>query len=520
MSVVRWKFETENRIGMITEVARAFSERMIPVFVMEVYPGEIYVKFELDERWDALALKENMRQMKDVNQIFDIEVLPQEQKENELQVILQSVSEGIVAIDHSGVIRYINPHGAGLFLLDAAQMVGKKIAEAVSADCPILNILKTGDPFDNKEVLVDTPRGRLHYLTTGRPLKNENNKIIGAVATLRSMKAARQLVNQLTKSQMIEFEEIIHRSRVVEDVICMAKKVAKSNYTILIRGESGTGKELFARAIHSTSDRRDKPFLPINCAALPETLLESELFGYEEGAFSGAKKGGKMGLFEAANDGTLFLDEIGELSLVLQSKLLRVLQDGVIRRVGGQKIIPINVRIIAATNRNLEHMVGENKFRQDLYYRINVIPLFIPPLRDRPEDIPLLCGYFLDKYGMEMGKKLYFSKETESIMISHSWPGNVREMQNVILRAAHIVMGNEIGAHDLFFGENFPIQPNGAVFPENRNLKQAKDQIERIELEKSLRKFGSARGAAKELGISHTAVLRKIRRYHLEDLIK
>lgn len=238
----------------------------------------------------------------------------------------------------------------------------------------------------------------------------------------------------------------------MEKLILSAQHYASSNSTILIRGETGSGKELFARAIHNASPRRDNIFLAINCTAIPDTLLESELFGYEEGTFTGANKGGKLGLFELASGGTLFLDEIGDISSTLQAKLLRVLQEHRVRRIGGNREIPINVRIISATNCNLEQMVKDGLFRQDLYYRLNVIPLYLPPLRERKEDIRLLANYLFQSTVNNINTSIKsISQEAFEKLTNYDYPGNVRELSNIIERAINVAQGSQITAEDIIY---------------------------------------------------------------------
>ena len=270
----------------------------------------------------------------------------------------------------------------------------------------MIKTLVTGESYDNEEMIINTEKLKSHYITSGRPILDEEGNPIGAVASLKDFENVMELIHIFTQPPMITFDEILGESKEMTRVKQLARIVAKSDSTVLIRGESGTGKELFARSIHMASPRRDKPFVPVNCAALPDTLLESELFGYEEGAFTGAKKGGKQGLFKYADKGTLFLDEIGEMSTHLQVKLLRVLQENKVRRVGADEEIPIDVRIITATNRNLEELIKNGQFREELYYRLNVIPLLIPPLRDRKEDIPILSHAFIKKLSYKMNKKV------------------------------------------------------------------------------------------------------------------
>lgn len=519
MGAVRWLIRTSDRIGMVNDVVGVFFQEGISILSMEVFAGEIFLKFNGDRDIHRLEpLKSKLLSQADVIGIVPIALQPYEKRAKELQALLESASEGIVGLDDKATIRYINTVSAKLLRVDPGQAVGREIGEIAGSEVPFSELL-AGKSFDHREMLVDTARGTLHFLCSGRPIRDENHNVIAAVATLKSMQAAREMAKTITKAPDSAFHAILYASPRMEETIDIARKVATSNCTILIRGESGTGKELFARAIHETSSRRDKQFIPINCAALPEGLLESELFGYEEGAFSGARKGGKLGLFEAAHRGTLFLDEIGELPLGMQGKLLRCIQDGAVRRVGGNRQIPVDVRILAATNRNLEEMVKTKLFRQDLFYRINVIPLSIPSLRQRPEDIPLLLRYFLGKYCAELNKELEFSDEALNFLIHYEWPGNVRELQNVVLRAVHLSAGGVIESSNLLLAGE--VAGSEATPDSGRtNLKQSIDQTERIMLERALRKCGSARGAAKEVGLSHTTVLKRIRRYGLDRLLK
>ncbi|RKY04365.1 Fis family transcriptional regulator [Candidatus Poribacteria bacterium] len=315
----------------------------------------------------------------------------------------------------------------------------------------------------------------------------------------------RELRSELGKNPT--FGDIIYRSEKMAEVIEITKRVASVNSTVLIRGESGTGKELIARAIHQASPRRDGPFIPVNCGALPETLLESELFGHEKGAFTGAIAR-KLGRFELADGGTIFLDEIGDMPPALQVKLLRVLQDKQFERVGGTKTIKVDVRVIAATNQNLEKLMAEGKFREDLYYRLNVITIFIPPLRERPEDIPILAEHFLRKYCLETKKKIKgFAPETMDILMSYHWPGNVRELENAIEHAVVLAKGDIITPEDLPF-----------------NLRGVEPEIKLMSLEEAVREFKKRHitRVLHETGGNRTkaAEILKIQRTYLSRLIK
>ncbi|MDW2642976.1 sigma 54-interacting transcriptional regulator [Citrobacter sp. HN-141] len=310
------------------------------------------------------------------------------------------------------------------------------------------------------------------------------------------------------------FSDIICSSQSMQLLIEKAIRIADSKYTVLVRGETGTGKELLARAIHNSGSRRFYPFIPVNCSALPESLMESEFFGYEKGAFSGADCKGKKGLFEMADKGTLFLDEFGEMSLSLQAKLLRVLQDGGIRRVGGAQTIPVNARIIVATNANLEEMVEQRLLRADLYYRINVLSLTIPPLRERPQDISLLIRHFVQKYAKEFQRRIILDKACFDTLHQHSWPGNVRELENTIIRLmlmaeSDVITREDLGMANLSAGELRHTQ---------RPFKEQVQCAERQLIEQMVEENVSSRHIAKALGVSHTTVLNKIRSYQLESV--
>ncbi|NQF16791.1 sigma-54-dependent Fis family transcriptional regulator [Brevibacillus sp. HB1.3] len=318
---------------------------------------------------------------------------------------------------------------------------------------------------------------------------------------------------------------LIGLSPAMQNVYKLVGKVAMSKATVLIEGESGTGKELIARAIHSNSPRADKPLIPVNCGAIPENLLESELFGYERGAFTGAVHR-KQGLLELANGGTLFLDEVGELSLSLQVKLLRFLQDRVFIRVGGIEAISVDVRVIAATNRDLQERIRQELFREDLYYRLNVVPIRMPPLRERKEDIPLLIRHFLAKYGKEAGKHdLCLSAAATEALIAYHWPGNVRQLENTIERAVVLTRGAVIGHEHVLS----PIQDNkmseqppghGKISYEGRTMREIIAQVEQEAIAHALRQErGNKLQTAKRLGISRRALLYKLQMYGLDSAI-
>lgn len=321
-------------------------------------------------------------------------------------------------------------------------------------------------------------------------------------------------------SSRLGMPTIIGKSERITEAARKAQKVAQTKTTVLLLGESGTGKELFARAIHCLSPRKDFPFVPINCAAIPKELLESELFGYEKGAFTGAETL-KIGKIELANKGTVFFDEIGEMDITLQSKLMRVLQEGEIERVGGLKTSRVDVRIIAATNRDIEKAVREGSFREDLYYRLNVFPITLPPLRDRIEDIPLLVDYFIGKYSAEMKvPQKFISKEAIARLINYDWKGNVRELENTIERAMILCDGNIIGPEHIVLSPGH-LQEGLDMVPLNGTLEETSKEAIRIAETKRIKKAlsdtkGNKSKAAEILNVSYKTLLTKIKEYGIE----
>ncbi len=327
----------------------------------------------------------------------------------------------------------------------------------------------------------------------------------------------RELRGQLREKFKVDF--IISASRPMEEALNLVCRVAPSPATVLILGESGTGKELVARAIHFSSPRADKPFVRVNCAALPENLLESELFGHEKGAFTGAVNR-RVGRFEQADQGSLFLDEIGDLAPALQMKLLRVLQEKEFERVGSNQTIKTDVRVIAATNRNLEEAIRKGTFREDLYYRLNVVTIFLPPLRERKEDIPPLIEYFLKKYNRENGKNVSaLSKEARDLLLQYHYPGNVRELENILERAVVLCRGNVLEAQDLPLSLRETRMQ--ATLEQAKRKESLPDVLEDVERELILKALGNHGGvqtrAAEELGISERVLRYKMKKYRISE---
>ena len=406
--------------------------------------------------------------------------------------ILDNIDDVVLVLDAETTIVYANKAYAKILGVPVNKVLGRRL-EQIEPTALSIEVLRTGETIRNRPAYLHSVG--IEVVGQAFPLF-ENNKIIGSVSIINNISEVIRLNRelQLTKGfadylqeQLNHFEhlpssfkEYIGQNSRIKETLSLAAKVAKTDSTVLIRGESGVGKEVLARAIHNCSRRKDKPMIKVNCAAIPENLLESELFGFEDGAFTGAKKGGKLGKFELAHDGTIFLDEIGDMSITMQAKILRVLQEKEIERVGGTKSIKVNIRVIAATNRDLEKMIEEGTFRRDLFYRLNIIPLYLLPLRERKDDIPTLANDFLAHYAKDIGtSELILSSETMHILQSYDWPGNVRELHNVLEHASIICDGEPIEPWHL---PDYlkPVQNDGRKEQENiYDLKEAVANLER-----------------------------------------
>ncbi|MFJ7685326.1 sigma-54 interaction domain-containing protein [Peribacillus butanolivorans] len=358
-----------------------------------------------------------------------------------LESVLDAVHEGIIGLDEKGIITLINEDAHRILHLPSINCIGKHYNEVI----PNFQISETY--IDQKEQLDSLFQINNRSLLVSKVPLTINQKIIGLVITLQDVTRVQSMEHEIRRKSTelglttkYSFDNIIGNSHLIVSAKQKAIRLAQSDYTVLITGENGTGKEVFAQAIHNSSERKDRPFVAVNFAGLTETLIESELFGYEGGAFTGAKKEGKMGLFELAHNGTIFMDEIGDASLSIQASLLRVLQERQVMRVGGHKVIPINVRVIAATNKNLHEMIKEGTFREDLYYRLNVLPLQLPSLRERKQDLFILIDFFLKL----IRKNLIFESSVKNLLMNYNWPGNIRELENFIHYLMVVVEGNMV----------------------------------------------------------------------------
>jgi PAS domain S-box-containing protein len=426
-------------------------------------------------------------------------------------VILDSVNDGVFTVDDQWRITSFNRAAERITGVKRHQAIGKRCCEVFRASicetaCALRQTLKTGRPVVNKAVyILDAKGNRLPISVSTAVFKDENGETIGGVETFRDL----SLVDDLRKEleAQYSFAEIVGRSASMRQVFQLLPQIAESDSTVLIEGASGTGKELFARAIHNLSRRREKRFVALNCAALPDTLLESELFGYKAGAFTDARQD-KLGRFALADGGTLLLDEIGDISPAMQVRLLRVLQERVYEPLGSVEPVKTDVRIIAATNKDLGKLVRKGIFREDLFYRIHVIRLVLPNLRDRREDITLLIEHFIAKFNRLQGKDVVgVSDEVLARLMEHDYPGNVRELENVIEHAFVLCRGALIELAHL------PPQLRGATEATSPNIAgMTLEAMERFVIADALRRNDSNRAAAaRQLGINPSTLFRKLK---------
>lgn len=450
----------------------------------------------------------------------------------ELEAIIESVSDGIYITDGEGNTLRVNSAFTRITDIPADQVIGRNVRDLVTrgvyrkAVTPM--VLKKREAVSIMETLANGKEA----LLTGSPVFDDNGRIYRVVTTLRDVEELRQLKSGLERSReqsnryrrelsllrkrSLRLDDVVVASEEMKRVMDLAVRLGEVDTTILITGESGVGKEIVTRMIHQSGGRPDRPFITANCGAIPEPLLESELFGYEGGAFTGARKGGKPGYFEVADGGTIFLDEVGEMSLGLQVKLLRAVQEKEIVRVGGRHPINVNVRIISATNRDLEEAVKNGRFRQDLYYRLSVVPIRVPPVREQPGCILPLINHFLDRLGRKFNRQLSLESQAIELLEAYPWPGNVRELENTMERMVVLSPDDALTVRDL--PDSIRRYRNEAVddtCPANGlpRLKGALEELEQRLIRKAYASCGSTRKAAAALGMSQPTLVRRMGRF-------
>jgi len=442
----------------------------------------------------------------------------------ELDAMLESLAEGIVVTDGRGYVTRINEAYKRLTGIASEEYIGKHVHTLINEGYTHGSTSDVAIERKTSFTNIDYRNNR-ELLLTSTPIFNDDGHIVKVVTVVRDLESLNSLRDRINNDEIIrkqyfdELEElrthqsyraIITKNAIMRERVETALRLARVDSIVLILGETGVGKELLAQMIHRASKRSKFPFVRVNCAAIPPFLLEAELFGYESGAFTGAAREGRKGLLELAEGGTLFLDEIGELPLAMQPKILRAIQDREITRVGGKKVILLNVRILAATNRNLDNMVKEKKFREDLYYRLNVVPIVLPPLRERPEDIQPLVDEFLARFNHQFGYQKWIEPDVIKELSSHNWPGNARELQNLIERLVVTTRDDQISMESLRRCFTLNEKQKG---DKRSCLKAMLEGEERRMLEETWRIAGSTRKVSTLLGISQSAVVKKLNKY-------
>ncbi|MDO4719936.1 MAG: sigma 54-interacting transcriptional regulator [Peptostreptococcaceae bacterium] len=440
--------------------------------------------------------------------------------------ILEYIDDGIYITDGESNTIYVNSSYEKISGVSRKHFLGKKMSEIINEKL----ISESGSlkAIEKKKTVTmqQTLSGEKNVFITSRPIFDDKGSIVMVVTVVRDITLLSKLQRELHENKKkiekysSEISKLQEMAKKEKDIICMdlktrkiiaqCQKVAEYDASVFVTGETGTGKEVFARYIHKNSLRKDKGFIDINCAAIPENLLESEFFGYEAGSFTGALSGGKIGFFEMADKGTLFLDEIGDLPFHMQSKLLRVIQEKNIKRIGGRKNIPIDIRLISATNKNMEELVQSGKFREDLYYRLNTVSIEIPPLRERKDDILPLAYHFLNILNEKYGEGKIYDDKILRIFQNYTWPGNIRQLSNHIEQLFIMSESNLLSANE---NDYFGVDIAQTLSKDNWNLKEAVSKLEAELVRRSFERCGNVKDAAELLGVDASTFVRKRQRY-------
>lgn len=436
-----------------------------------------------------------------------------------LIAVLNSIADGVLTVDNEWRITSFNPAAEIITGNRVEDVIGKQCHEIMRSktcktDCPLRKTMATKMPIYDYEIEIINAQGKIVPISVNTALLiDEQDNIIGGVETFRDLSIYKHLSEELNLKY--SFANMIGKDKKMQEIYSLLKTISPTSSTVLIMGETGTGKELVARAIHHNSPRKDKPFIKVDCTSLPETLLESELFGYKKGAFTDAKTD-KPGKFELADSGTIFLDEIGNIPLSIQAKLLRVLEEHAFEPLGGVKTVKVDVRVVAATNRDLRQAIEQEKFREDLYYRLNVIPITIPPLRERAEDIPLLIEHFLNLFGKKFNKTITkLSQDAMDLLLDYPWPGNIRQLEHAIEHAFIHCTGRTIQTRHL--PEDIK-QKSSPLIDKLLTKENPIDGIEKeVIIEALKRNHWDREKTAKTLKISRITLWRKMRKYEIKN---
>lgn len=528
---MRLEIRSNDRIGISQEILNIFSKYAWNIRAIEVITGITYVHVN-ESYQDSSLIIEQVYQIDGVTQCLEIEQMPQERREHHLRTLLNRIPNPIFDLDEMGNILALNQAAIGLIDRPGEKLEGLSINEFIDQDMVSL----IGDK-GNSQSLVFKQQSHIAEVS---PVLVEG-QLRGALLMLRNMNSLGRQMSLMQTQKEHGIDQIIGQSETIQLLKQQTKRFAQLNLPVLIQGETGTGKELIARGLHQESSQRGAAFLALNCATLPEHLLESELFGYASGAFTGAQKGGKPGLLELADGGTLFLDEVAEMSVYLQAKLLRFLQDYTFRRVGGNREIKVAVRIISATHQNLQQQIEEGRFRADLYYRLNVLNLVLPALRHRGNDIALLAKHFIQSASLQVSMPVPSIDEGAlALLQAYPWPGNIRQLQNILFRLVALNKGESLDSTEI---EQSLAQASGnividhAMQPEvsdikhsfNPSVENANYLVEELTWSKAQARFESnllsrlyplypsTRKLAQRLGVSHNKIAMKLREHGFKD---
>ncbi|NEX64553.1 sigma-54-dependent transcriptional regulator [Noviherbaspirillum galbum] len=501
-----------DRVGIAHEILAVLARRHFNVINVEVDSSDVFIDVPDLDAALLPALREDFLQVAGVKDVVPVDVLPGARRRLHLDTLMTVMADPVMAVDAGGTIVVANSAAAAVAHLREQELNGMSLAALFGEESLQRELLEHGFRVPAREVRLHGQPFLLDVTPVSEPVESSLGHTVGGVITLH---APRRLGGQIHALQNVGgLDLLIGDSEPMRALKARAARVATVDAPLLIVGETGTGKELVAQACHAASPRGNSPFLALNCAALPESLAESELFGYMSGAFTGAQRGGKPGLIEMAEGGTVFLDEIGEMSLYLQAKLLRFLNDGKFRRIGSDREVKVNVRIISATHRNLGKMVSEGSFREDLFYRLNVLHLDVPALRERPDDILPLARHFIERACTQAQKPVCrLSADACAALVSHHWPGNVRQLQNVIFRATTMTDKRVLDAADLDLAEDRRLGLAGDSVGEAHDLDGAVAAFEKALLERLYASYPSSRKLAARLGASHSKIAGKLKRY-------
>ena len=506
----------QDRVGIAHEILAVLARRGLNVLAVEVAPPNIYIDIPDLSEVMLPALQFDCDQVLGVGQIQVLDILPGLRRQLNLDTMMAVMEDPVIVIDAIGKVVIANAAAAAVAGMNEEVLYQKTLTELLGEASTLSELVSNAFRVPAREVILNGEPFLMDVTPVSEPFSGGVNKSDQAVGALLTMHAPKRIGGRLHAIQHSEgsgFHFIVGESEQIYALKKRAARVAVVDAPLLITGETGTGKELLAQACHGVSARRDSPFLELNCAALPESLAESELFGYMAGAFTGAQRGGKPGLIEMADGGTVFLDEIGEMSLYLQAKLLRFLNDGKFRRIGGDKELKVNVRIISATHRNLKKMVQEGTFREDLFYRLNVLHLEMPALRERPDDILLLARHFIERACTQAQKPVCrLNAAACAAMVSNRWPGNVRQLQNVVFRAITMSDHRVLDSADLDWAEG-SITADDVKGDAAESWELAINVFESALLEKLYPQYPSSRKLASRLVTSHSMIAAKLRKH-------